>query len=64
MTTVGMMMTIFGMNLAENSARAGGDIPPMIGPIARPTNRSMLVHNAPPATWQNISGQNLFVAIA
>ena len=24
----------------------------------------MLVHNAPPATWQNISGQNLFVAIA
>src|SRR6186997_2203977 len=63
-TTVGMMITIFGMNLAVNSARAGGDIEPMIGPTASPTNRSMLVHSAPPATWQNMCGQNLLAAIA
>ena len=56
-TSVGMRSTIFGMNLAENSARAGIESRPRIGPTTSPTNRSMPVHSPPPATWLKSSPQ-------
>ena len=36
-----MISSIFGMNRVENSIRAGIDIRPMIGPMTKPTNRSI-----------------------
>src|SRR5579875_275900 len=63
-TSVGMSSTILGMNRAMNSARAGIDKRPMIGPTTRPTKRSMAVHSAPPATWLNMSAQVQLPAIA
>ena len=59
-----MRRTIFGMNRVVNSMRAGIDIPPMIGPTMRPTNRSMAVQSPPPTTWKNTSAQRLLLAIA
>src|SRR6185312_16058834 len=59
-----MIRTILGISLVVNSIRAGTDILPMIGPRTRPRNRSMIVHAAPPATWQNVSGHSLLDAIA
>src|ERR1035438_8439786 len=61
---VGIMITIAGMNFAENSARAGIDRRPRIGPITKPTNRSIPVHSPPPTTWANINIHLQFVAIA
>ncbi len=63
MTTVGMMMTILGMKRAENSARVGIERRPRIGPMTRPTKRSMPVHSPPPTTWLNIRPHFQFPAI-
>ena len=63
-TTIGMMMTIFGISRVVNSIRAGIDIEPMIGPSTRPRKRSMIVQAAPPATWRKSSGQSRSAAIA
>src|ERR1035437_2524784 len=63
MTSVGMITSIFGMNRVENSIRAGTDILPMMGPMARPTKRSIPVHRPPPATWKKSSAQSQFPAM-
>ena len=52
------------MNRAVNSARAGRDKRPRMGPTMSPTNRSIAVHRAPPTTWQNVSAHSQFPAMA
>ncbi|HEY6315979.1 MAG TPA: hypothetical protein VIY52_34945 [Streptosporangiaceae bacterium] len=59
-----MSSTIFGMNRAANSARAGTDSRPRIGPTISPTNRSIAVHSPPPTTWQKVSAHSQLPAIA
>ncbi len=51
------------MNRAENSARAGIDSRPRIGPTISPTNRSIAVHSAPPTTWQKVSAHSQLPAM-
>src|SRR5512146_2247809 len=62
-TKVGMSRTILGMNRAVNSALAGSDSLPRIGPTISPTNRSIAVHSAPPTTWQKVRAHSQFPAI-
>ena len=42
-TSVGIKSTIFGINLLENSTRAGMLIRPMMGPMMKPRKRSIAV---------------------
>ncbi len=50
-TSVGMITSIFGMKRFVNSTRAGTGSMRRIGPITKPTKRSIDVHSAPPTTW-------------
>ncbi len=43
-----------GHEAGQDSARAGIESRPRIGPMTSPTKRSMPVHNPPPTTWLNI----------
>ena len=58
-----MSKTIFGMNRAANSARAWSGSRARIGLMISPTNRSIAVHSAPPATLQKVSAHSQLPAM-
>lgn len=63
-TRVGMISSIAGMKRVANSTRAGMDSLPRMGPMMRPTNRSMPVQRPPPTMWKKSRAHSQFAAIA